>query len=231
MARSLFGSHWKSEESETENLKNISEWILKFRKSLEEGRITEKIVIILDSVEQDEVKRISKQMHQDYDQIIQNIGRLDSFLHFDPDSVLGTNLIKSPIDYLISQVSLLKTSLSDLQNWSRFSSSRNECLKTIGSNMVKLVENDEIEGNDIIPCLEGNFADSMLRNFFLKEPSLSRFVGDVHEKKIHEFRELDSKIIKLKRFRIAEKLYENSPRFQALPPHDQNLEFSKAILP
>jgi len=211
LARSLFGSHWKSEESETENLKNISEWILKFRKSLEEGRITEKIVIILDSVEQDEVKRISKQMHLDYDQITQNISRLDRFLHFDPDSVLGTNLIQSPIDYLISQVSLLKASLSDLQNWSRFSSSRTECLKTIGSNLVELVDNDEIEGKDIIPCLEGNFADSMLRNFFLKEPSLSRFVGDVHEKKINEFRELDSKIIKLNRFRIAEKLYENRP--------------------
>ena len=211
LARSLFGSHWKREESEAANLKNISEWILKFRKSLEEGRITEKIVIILDSAEHHEVKRISKQMHQDYDQIMQNKKLLDNFLHFDQDSVLGTNLIKSPIDYLISHITLLKASLSDLQNWSRFSSSRTECLETIGGKLVELVDKDEIESGDIIPCLEGNFADSMLRSFFLKEPSLSRFVGDVHEKKIAEFRELDSKIIKLNRYRIAEKLYENRP--------------------
>ncbi len=211
LARSLFGSHWKREKSESENLRNISEWILKFRKSLEEGHITEKIVIILDSVEQNDVKRISKQIHQDYHQIIANIKRLDSFLHFDLDSALGKNLIKSPIDYLISHITILKSNLSNLQNWSRFSSSRSECLETIGFNLIKLVDNDEIESEDIIHCLEGNFADSMLRSFFLKESSLSRFVGEVHEKKINEFIELDSKIIKLNRYRIAEKLYENRP--------------------
>ncbi len=211
LARSLFGSHWKREESEAENLKNISEWILKFRKALEEGRITEKIVIILDSAAQYEVKRIAGEMHQDYEQILKQVHNLDGFLHFNNDSVLGGNLKKSPIDYLLSQISLLKVGLPSLQNWSRFSSSRVECLETVGSNLVELVDKDEIEAEDIIPCLEGNFADSMLRNLFIMEPSLSRFVGDVHEKKINEFRELDSKIIKLNRFRIAEQLYENRP--------------------
>ncbi|NYB52664.1 MAG: DUF3320 domain-containing protein [Methanobacteriaceae archaeon] len=211
LARSLFGSHWKAEKSEAENLKNISEWILKFRKALEEGRITEKIVLILDSAEQHEIKRIIQEMHRYYDQILQNMTQLDGFLHFNHDSVFGENLTKSPIEYLLSPISLLKLGLSSLQNWSRFSSSRLECLETVGSKLVELVDKDEIESEDIIPCLEGNFADSMLRNLFLTEPTLSRFVGEVHEKKIKEFRELDSKIIKLNRFRIAEKLYENRP--------------------
>lgn len=210
LAKSLFGSHWRREESDSDNLKDISEWILKFRKALEEGSITEKILIILDSAEQHQIRDITRQMHQDYDQILQFINQLDSFLHFKDDSVY-MNLTKSPIEYLISQLSLLKDGLSSLQNWSRFSSSRTECLETIGSNLVELVDKDQIKSEDIIPCLEGNFADSMLRNLFLMEPSLSRFVGDVHEKKINEFRELDSKIIKLNRFRIAEELYENRP--------------------
>ncbi len=211
LARSLFGSHWKREDSDAENLKNISEWILKFRKSLEEGRITDKIILILDSAEQHEVTRISKEMHQDYEQTMHFIRQLDRSLHFDQDSVFGENMTKSPIEYLLSQISLLKVGLSGLQNWSRFNSSRTECSETIGSNLVELVDKDEIESSDIIPCLEGNFADSMLHNFFLREPSLSRFVGDVHEKKINEFRELDSKIIKLNRFRIAEQLHKNRP--------------------
>lgn len=211
LARSLFGSHWKAEESEAENLQDISEWILKFRKALEEGRITEKILIILDSVEQYEIKQITQEMHQDYDQILQYINQLDSFLHFDHDSALGASLTKSPLDYLLSQISLLKVGLSALQNWSRFSSSRMECLQTVGKNLVELVDRDEIEATDIIPCLEGNFSDSLLRNLFLEQPSISRFVGDVHEKKISEFRELDRKIITLNRFRIAQELHQNRP--------------------
>ncbi len=211
LARSLFGSHWKREESEAENLKAISEWILKFRQALEEGRITEKILIILDSAQQYEIKQITREMHQDYDQILEYINQLDSYLHFDPDSALGDSLTKSPIDYLSSQISLLKVGLSGLQNWSRFSSSRGECLETVGKNLVELADKDEIEATDIIPCLEGNFADSLLRSLFLQEASLSRFVGEVHEKKINEFRELDRKIINLNRFRIAQELHQNRP--------------------
>jgi superfamily I DNA and/or RNA helicase/very-short-patch-repair endonuclease len=211
LARSLFGSHWKAEDSEAETLKNISEWILKFRKALKEGRITEKILIILDSVEQYEIRKITSGMHRVYDQILKYIEQLDSYLHFEPDSALGKSLVKIPIDHLSSQISLLKSGLPSLQNWSRFNSSRAECLETVGKNLVELVDKDEIAAEDIVPCLEGNFADSLLHNLFLEEPSLSRFVGEVHEKKIDEFRELDQKIINLNRYRIAQKLHQNRP--------------------
>lgn len=210
-ARSLFGSHWKAEKSQVESLKKLSDWILKFRKALKEGRISEKTLKILDSINQKELKGISNELHQNYDELLDLIRQLDRFLHFKRDSAMGDNLTKSPIDHLEFQITQLKEGLGELQNWSRFSSSRAECLETIGSKLAEIVDKDEIETQDLISCLEGNFADSMLRNLFLKEPLLSRFVGDVHQKKIEEFQELDRKIIKLNRFRIAEKLYENRP--------------------
>lgn len=210
-ARSLFGSHWKAEKSQIESLKKVSDWILKFRKALKEGRISEKTLKIMDSINQKELKGISNDLHQSYNEILDLVRQLNHFLHFKSDSAMGYNLTKSPISHLESQITQLKEGLSELQNWSRFSSSRAECLETIGSKLVEIVDKDEIETQDLIPCLEGNFADSMLRKLFLEEPLLSRFVGDVHQKKIEEFQELDRKIIKLNRFRIAEKLYENRP--------------------
>lgn len=210
-ARSLFGSHWKAEKSQVENLKNISEWILKFRKAIKEGRISEKTLIILDSIDQKELRRTTTELHQGYEEILNLIKQLDHYLHFKPNSSLAENLKKSQINLLESQITQLKEGLIGLQNWSRFSSSRAECLKTIGCKLVEKVDADKIESPDLIPCLEGNFADSLLRNLFLTEPLLSRFVGDVHQKKIEEFQNLDSKIIKLNRFRIAEKLYAKRP--------------------
>jgi superfamily I DNA and/or RNA helicase len=210
-ARSLFGNHWKAEKSKAEDLKKISNWILKFRKALKEGRISEKTLKILDSINQKDLKGISNDLHQNYDELLDIIKELDHFLHFKRDSSLGYNLTKSPISHLESQLTQLKDSLGELQNWSRFSSSRAECEETMGSKLVEIVDKDEIETQDLLSCLEGNFADSMLRNLFLKEPLLSRFVGDVHQKKIEEFQELDRKIIKLNRFRIAEKLYATRP--------------------
>lgn len=210
-ARSLLGSHWKAEKSQVESLKKISDWILKFRKALKEGRISEKTLKIMDSINQKELKGISNELHENYNEILDLVRQLNHFLHFKQDSVMGDNLTKSPISHLESQITQLKEGLGELQNWSRFSSSRAECLETIGSKLVEIVDKDEIETQDLIPCLEGNFADSTLRKLFLEEPLLSRFVGDVHQKKIEEFQELDRKIIKLNRFRIAKKLYENRP--------------------
>lgn len=210
-ARSLFGSHWKAEKSQAENLKKISEWIIKFRKALKEGRISDKTLIILDSINQKELRKNIDELHQGYIEILDLIKQLNRYLNFKPDSLLADNLKKSQINLLKSYIIQLKKGLGGLQNWSRYSSSRAECLETIGYRLVSKVESDEIESPDLIPCLEGNFADSMLRNLFLNEPLLSRFVGDVHHKRIEEFRELDTKIIKLNRFRIAEKLYANRP--------------------
>ncbi len=210
-ARPLFGTHWKAEKSKAEDLKKISDWILKFRKALKEGSISEKTLKIMDSINQKELKKLSNELHQNYDELLGIVKGLDSFLHFNLDSAMGYNLTKNPIQHLESMLIQLKENLHELQNWSRFSSSRGECEETIGFKLVEIVNKDEIETDDLIPCLEGNFADSMLRNLFLKEPLLSRFVGDVHQKKIEEFQELDKKIIKLNRFRIAEKLYANRP--------------------
>lgn len=210
-ARSLFGSHWKAEKSQVESLKSISDWILKFRKALKESRIQEKTLKIMDSIDQKKLRGISDELHQNYHDLLDHIKQLDRYLHFRPDSSLSDGLTKSQIEHLESQITQLKEGLPELQNWSRFSSSRAECAETIGFKLVDLVDEDQIETQDIIPCMEGNFADSLLRKLFLKEPLLSRFVGDVHLKKIEEFQELDRKIIALNRFRIAEKLYLNRP--------------------
>ncbi len=210
-AKSLFGSHWKAENSQAENLKTISEWILKFRKALKEGKIDEKTLIILDSIEQKEIKQITDEMHQDYHEILNIIKQLDGYLHFKTNSLWKKELINTIISALRHEMFRLKESMNYLQNWSRYSSSRAECVDSVGPKLVKIIDEDQIESTDIIPCLEGNFADALLRDLFLKEPLISRFVGDVHQKRIEEFQELDTKIIKLNRFRIAENLYKNQP--------------------
>ncbi|MCE5213336.1 MAG: DUF3320 domain-containing protein [Methanobacterium sp.] len=210
-AKSLFGSHWKAENSQAENLKTISEWILKFRKALKEGKINEKTLIILDSIEQKEIKRITDELHQNYHEILNIITQLDSYLHFKINSLWKNELTNTLINELNFEIFQLKEELSKLQNWSRFSSSRVECMDSTAPKLVELIDKDQIESPDIIPCLEGNFADALLRDLFLKEPLLSRFVGDVHQKRIEEFQELDTKIIKLNRYRIAENLYMNRP--------------------
>ena len=222
LAQSLFGSHWKGDKSEVENLKTISEWILKFRKALSEGRITEKVLIILDSSPQREIKRTTQQLNQYLDAFLNNIHKLDNYLHFTKNSIFKKYLFRCSINDIKSEIFNLKEAMSELQNWSRYISSRNENLKTLAHNMVELIEKDEIKEYDIIPCLEGNFADTLLRELFLTHPSLAHFVGELHENKIKEFAELDQRIIRMNRLRISAKLHEARPSLSSnATPHSE----------
>ena len=65
---------------------------------------------------------------------------------------------------------------------------------------------------DIVPCFEGNFADALLDKAFRERATLRDFVFNLHEKKIVDFRELDSKIINLNRQRLVTQLHQNRPR-------------------
>lgn len=222
LAQSLFGSHWKGDKSEVKNLKAISEWILNFRKALSEGRITEKVLIILDSSPQKEIKRTTLQLHQYFEEFLNTIGKLDNYLHFNKNSIFHKYLFKCSINDIKSEIFVLKDGMSELQNWSRYISSRNENLKTLAHNLVELIEKDEIKENDVIPCLEGNFADTLLRELFLTHPSLAHFVGDLHENKIKEFAELDQRIIRMNRLRISAKLHEIRPSLTSnATPHSE----------
>ena len=222
LAQSLFGSHWKGDKSEVENLKAISEWILKFRKALSEGRITEKVLIILDSSPQKEIKRTTLQLHQYLEEFLNSISKLDNYLHFKKNSIFHKYLFRCSINDIKSEIFILKDGMSELQNWSRYISSRNENLNTLAHNMVELIEKDKIKEDDIIPCLEGNFADTLLSELFLTHPSLAHFVGDLHENKIKEFAELDQRIIRMNRLRISARLHEVRPSLTSnATPHSE----------
>ena len=66
------------------------------------------------------------------------------------------------------------------------------------SSVIELIKADKIEIEDIIPCLMANFADDLLRNAFLNNPVLSNFIGEIHERKIDRFIDLDRDVISLK---------------------------------
>ena len=101
--------------------------------------------------------------------------------------------------------------IHSLTNWSQFVLSRKELNKTIASKMIELIDSDALEPEDLFTCFEGNFADSLLKKVFSDIPSISSFVGNLHEKKINNFKELDNKLIALNRMRIIKELYDNRP--------------------
>ena len=93
-----------------------------------------------------------------------------------------------------------------LQKWSQLTAILAENPNEIAYPVIELIKADKIETEDIIPCLMANFADDLLRNAFLNNTVLSNFIGEIHERKIGRFIDLDRNVISLNRRRIAKKI-------------------------
>ena len=89
--------------------------------------------------------------------------------------------------------------------------------------IIELIKADKIEIEDIIPCLKANFADDLLRNAFLNNPVLANFIGEIHERKISRFIDLDRNVISLNRRRIANIISGHRPQINSAASRNSEL--------
>ncbi|AXV37617.1 MAG: hypothetical protein CIT01_05110 [Methanobacterium sp. BRmetb2] len=212
VGRSFFGSKWQGEHGDPEALMYLSDDILTIRKLLRNGNLGEKSLDILSSPKtRSEISKSIKDISWIKKQFQDLIDKLDEYLHFEEESVLTKNNVAASLKDMRSQLNIYEGEISKLQVWSQYTSIKRDISRTHARHIIEIVEEDRLKPDDIVPCFKGNFADSLLKIAFLSTSILSKFVGGMHENKIHEFKELDNKLISLNRLRIAKKLYESRP--------------------
>ena len=110
-----------------------------------------------------------------------------------------------------------------LQKWSQLTAILFEKPSEIADPVIELIKADKIEIEDIIPCLKANFADDLLRNAFLNNQVLSNFIGEIHERKIGRFIDLDRDVISLNRQRISSRIARNRPQINSAASRNSEL--------
>lgn len=98
-----------------------------------------------------------------------------------------------------------------LQRWAQFVMLCDAASRTVAKPVVESVQNDGLEPTGVVPCFKGNFAEELLRVAFSTRPSLAAFVGELHEKKIARFMQVDQSLIAGNRRRLARKIYDSQP--------------------
>ena len=210
-ALSCFGSQWKGEESDPENLHEFTRRIIKFRKLLSDGKITQKSIEILNSGQnKEQIQQNINNIDNHYQNLINDIEGFIKYLKMDFTSIFHINFTSIPFENLKSEIESLQIELPKLLIWSQYSARKRE-LPRITKPLIKLFENDKIDSDDIIPCFKGNFADNLLKSIFMENTVLSGFVGDLHENKIDKFIKLDQELLILNRKRITQQISQKRP--------------------
>lgn len=213
VGKSLFGSFWKAEYSDPEELKELSKWLVTFRRLLSSGKINKKCLDILGKgISAGEIKNSIESINEIYDGLLGNINILNDILKMDCKSVFKDGFNNVSFGGIYSQMEIFRNNLHKLQQWSQFIDLRSKISNKLAVPIIKLINEDKLEPGDIIPCFKGNFSDDMLKTIFMENPALSRFVGELHENKIKKFIDLDRKLISLNSKRIAKNLYNDRPR-------------------
>lgn len=207
-----FGELWHLDASIVD-LKEASNWIRKFNHLLKEGIYNENTInLISNSLFDIDSKSEVNDYLNSGEKFIKKLSKLKSKLNPRSKLIFKKETKDVPLKKWEKQLNSWRGEISSLHLWSQYLNTKNACLDTSAKLFVDTIEKRKIKKDDVKPLVLGNFADSLLNIIFAENVPLATFIGELHQNRISEFQELDSKIIELNRRRIFQKLNKKTPK-------------------
>jgi superfamily I DNA and/or RNA helicase len=207
-----FGELWHLDASIVD-LKDATIFMRKFIHLLKEGIYNENTINLLSNSMFDVDSKSEIKNYLDLgDKFIKNLSDLENKLNPRSKLIFKKETKDVPFIKWEKQLNSWRGQISSLHLWSQYLNTKNSCLSTPAKLFVNTVEKRNIKKDDVKPLVLGNFADSLLNIVFAENQSLATFIGELHQNKISEFKELDSKIIEINRRRIFQKLNKKVPK-------------------
>ncbi len=212
--RELFGDLWKAADSDPDELRRFSEWIVPFRRHLIDGVIdSTKVVEYLEGEGCSHPHEpLLAEAESNAEDLLKELDDLISTLDADIDLVFGDTVEEADVDVVGNVLRGWRDGTTDLERWARYNEVREELLETPAASIVNLVDEGKLPPELLKPCFTGNLSEDLLDVALRERTELARFDGDVHERTREEFRKLDRETLELNRRRVMEELVESTPR-------------------
>ena len=223
-AKAVFGKEWKGRKTNLDTIKELAEWVLTIKKLLKTGKITERTFNIIENgPDSAKINGTIQKLNKDYKSFLKIYNNIKKYITIDEELVFGIKLKHVKFHAMESKIEHFQNGMPLLQKWSQLTAILAEKPSDIIFSIIELIKADKIEIEDIIPCLMANFADDLLRNAFLNNPVLSNFIGEIHERKIDRFIDLDRDVISLNRRRISNRISSNRPHINSTASRNSEL--------
>ena len=198
--------------------------MLTIKKLIKTGKITERTLNIIENKpDTAKINGTIQKLNKDYKSFLKVYNGIKKYVTIDEELVFGQKLRYVHFSAMESKIENFQDGMSLLQKWSQLTAILAEKPNEISNPVIELIKADKIEIEDIIPCLTANFADDLLRNAFLNNPVLSNFIGEIHERKIDRFIDLDRDVISLNRRRIAKRISSHRPQINSAASRNSEL--------
>ena len=140
---------------------------------------------------------------------------LGSLLQLDAQEAWGKETDPQMMDRIDATLQKYSTNLHLLREWSHYQMSRKVIAEFCLTPLAEALENGEIGVHQLKKVFEHSFADWWARTVLKSVPSLSAFIGERHNLKVLEFRELEAKIAELTKKETFARIASGMPRTAA----------------
>ena len=202
-ARSYFKS-WNNVDTDFSKLATEYDGITKFVKNKDKNKI------IVDPATRRELEEILNDLKTHYDEVSEDYAFLNSKLHF-KDKLNQNNIDSVKIHEFNDLIQSISENIRSLSNWSQFNTYCTQYKNDYTKDIIKLVKDDKLKAEAIVPLFEFNFANNILKKVFNDNEILKNFNSNIYEKNIQTFKDLDVETINLNRFRVKEILDKKRP--------------------
>ena len=113
---------------------------------------------------------------------------------------------------IAAQLEQWQQQMPSLFRWTQFNAAREALRATAASALEPYILDDAIDAQRAIPFFRLALAESLLRISFAERSALGHFDGELHEKKIARFRELDADLVRINRARLSRHLHASRPQ-------------------
>ena len=212
LGRKYYGGYWHL-NANPQDLKAIARWMHEFTALVRDGTFSQNTIDMMSKDLFDfNPERDLAEYIDSGEQFVRVLTRLKEKLN--PRSKLIFKRETGDVSFEAWQEQLYnwRGQLSSLHLWSQYLNTKNALKGSNAAMFVDSIEKRNINKYDVEALVEGNFADSLLNILFVENQALATFIGELHENRIREFRELDKKILTLNRRRIYQKLNSNIPK-------------------
>ena len=212
LGQKYFGGYWHL-NANINDLKAIARWMHEFTALVREGTFSENTIELM-SKDLFDIK--PERDLADYidagEEFVRVLSKLKDKLNPRSKLIFKRETGDVPFEAWKEQLYNWRGQLSSLHLWSQYLNTKNSLKSSNAKMFIDSIEKRNIKKEDIGALVDGNFADSLLNILFVENHELATFVGELHENRIREFKDLDKQILILNRKRIYHKLNSNIPK-------------------
>ena len=212
LGQKYYGGYWHL-NANPNDLKAIARWMHEFTALVREGTFSQNTIDLM-SKDLFDIKpeRDLAEYIDSGEEFVRVLSRLKDKLNPRSKLIFKRETGDVPFEAWKEQLDNWRGQLSSLHLWSQYLNTKNALKSSNAKMFVDSIEKRNIKKDDIEALVEGNFADSLLNILFVENQELATFVGELHENRIREFKDLDKQILTLNRKRIYHKLNSNIPK-------------------